>query len=125
MRHCRLDYEAIQPWPVKRPHYVKAAGVLTPLPEGALTDPDLIHALEAGDIMPIIPDDEPVFILRAKDITAPDVLDFWVRLNGQDVTTALRVQAFAQEMRAYAAEHYDGGKMADTPHDLLRAHPVA
>ena len=77
--------------------------------------------------MPIIPDDEPVFVLRAKDRNAPAVLEFWAfkTENDEDATletlaTAQRVREFADEMRLYADQNYGGGKLADTPPDLLR-----
>lgn len=115
MKHCRTDYEAIQPWPTKRPHHADVAG------ERSLDVPESIW----GDADPIIPDDEPVFILRAKDITAPEVVRYWAQLqreiDGGDESTAERVDAFADEMGRYAADHYSGGKVADTPHEWLQA----
>jgi hypothetical protein len=81
---------------------------------------------------PIIPDDEPVFLLRAKDITAPDTVRAWAeyrrmtRRAAADVAhipyddTEKRAREWAEEMEQYAAEHYEGGKIPDTPEGMLR-----
>lgn len=123
MRHCRSDYEAIQPWPIKRPHHVKIDGGLTTIGDVPLNDPAFVAAVERGTITPIIPDDEPVFILRAKDRTAPAIVRAWATAQLDDPDgdhlTAYRVREFADEMEAYAAAHYNGGKLADTPAHLL------
>lgn len=99
MRHARLDYEAIQPWPTKRPHHMRFV---------------------AGQGEPVIPDDEPVFVLRAKDRSAPDLVRLWAEVNAHDSHVAGKVKAWADEMERYANEHYAGGKAPDTPHELLR-----
>lgn len=126
MRHLRRDYDAIQPWPVKRPHH----GVVTE--EGTDGEPVRVKYLDltedsleqlGNSVEPVIPDDEPVFLLRAKDITAPDVVRMWatlVRQRGGDPALVDRVTAYADEMQAYAEEHYNGGKTPDTEHFLLR-----
>lgn len=108
MRHARSDYEAIQPWPTKRPHHVKQNGVL------AMDVPPEMTGY------PIIPDDEPVFILRAKDITAPAIVRLWCQAQediGGDPVVAERIQRWADEMESYGREH--GAKVPDTPHEFL------
>lgn len=94
MIHARLDYEAIQPWPQKRPH------------------------TELN-----IPEDEPVFLLRAKDVTAPTTVRCWAKfaeVEGADPELVGKVRAWADRMEDYAREHYNGGKRPDTPFGALR-----
>lgn len=123
MRHCREDYEAIQPFPTRRPHYVKIDG------ETVLAGDE--HLGKHMD--PIIPDDEPVFLLRAKDRNAPFLVRQWARelrveaegmpegrARSEAFDLADRVDAWAAHMVAYAFEHYDGGKVPDTPAELLK-----
>lgn len=125
MRHCREDYEAIQPWPTKRPHHVKDGVV------GVILNYDVeaedAAARQAGydgdprNIQPLIPDDEPVFLIRAQDVVGPAVVNEWARLaeiNGADPALCERVRQFAHEMKAYADEH--GKKTPDTPPALLK-----
>jgi hypothetical protein len=56
MLHARSDYDCIQPWPQKRPHYGQVDGIKGPI---------------AGDnfdnVGPIIPEDEPVALIRGQD----------------------------------------------------------
>lgn len=77
-----------------------------------------------------IPFDEPVFVLRAKDQTAPSVVRAWARLNQSSGPyradrhgASLICQAAlaqADRMEDYAREHYNGGKEADAPEGTLR-----
>lgn len=139
MRHLRQDYEAIQPWPTKRPHIVKCDGEVirqVGVAFRSLEDDRLITMAEDAqpDIEPLIPDDEPVFLLRAKDAAAPRIVRDWAELTHaasgnnhlgpncpcEPCKLYERVMAWADEMEAYAAEHYDGGKVADTPPGMLR-----
>jgi hypothetical protein len=113
MRHAREDYEAIQPFPTKRPHHVRVDGDLvmdSELPLGVYMDP-------------IIPDDEPVFLIRAKDIVGPETVRMWAQFSedaGADSELVFKVREWAQEMENYAAAHYNGGKVADTPEGILK-----
>lgn len=69
-----------------------------------------------------IPDDEPVFLLRATDLAAPAAVESWAHLaaaHGADPELTARVRAWADDMRAWAAEHADGGKIPDAPLDQL------
>lgn len=112
MKHARKDYEAIQPWPTKRPHFARD-------PEAGVVLFDAPSIDEAA-IEPIIPEDEPVFILRAKDISAPDVVRYWCDRQealGGDPLVVHHIRQFADEMAAYGDAH--GAKVADTPHELL------
>lgn len=113
MKHLRDDYNAIQAYPTKRQHFVRING----------------ETVKAGDehlglhMDPIIPDDEPVFLLRAKDKTAPYVVRTWAdaaERAGADKDLCERVREFAHEMELYAETHYAGGKTPDTPKNLLQ-----
>ena len=63
-----------------------------------------------------IPQDEPVFLIRAQDITAPDVVRYWAQkalaanADGKIVATAM-VQA--ERMQRWQEEH--GSKVPDMP----------
>lgn len=79
MKHLRTDYEAIQPWPTKRRHIVKDR-------DGANRHEDDAD-LDIGDVPhPIISDDEPVFLLRAKDRFAPGLVVEWAELLDEQGT---------------------------------------
>ncbi len=109
MRHCRTDYEAIQPWPTARRRFAKVAGVVEEAP------------LAFPEVQPIIPDDEPVFVLRSADVSGPDVVRYWADRNeadGGDPATVERVRRWADEMEAYGVAN--GTKVPDTPLELLR-----
>lgn len=70
-----------------------------------------------------IPEDEPVFVLRAKDITAPWLVREWSRLvdeRGGDEATVNAVWNWADKMEAYANANYSGGKVPDTNPEYLR-----
>lgn len=115
MRHLRADYDAIQPWPTKRPHIVR----------DPLAGPVEIKATSIDEraLEPIIPDDEPVFLLRAKDKVAPWAVHAWANnasALGADQDLVDRVHAFAEEMSEYARQHHRGGKVPDVPPGLLR-----
>lgn len=113
MQHLRKDYDAIQPWPVKRPHIAKINGITR---EHELTDDHL-----DDDLQPIIPDDEPVFLLRARDISAPIIVRFWAEVNrniGTDPLLCERVREWADTMSQYGREH--GSHLPDTPEGMLR-----
>lgn len=113
MRHLRSDYDAIQPFPQKRPHTVKIDGV----------------TVDAGDehlgkhMDPIIPEDEPVFLIRAKDVVGPAVVRTWAHMAaeaGADPDLCLRVAEWADEMELYATHSHTGPQVPDTPEGRLR-----
>ncbi len=47
-----------------------------------------------------IPDDEPVFILRGKDLLAPETVYQWVRIAELNKVNADKVQRAREHMRA-------------------------
>lgn len=66
----------------------------------------------------IIPDDEPVFLIRAQDYVAPDAVRAWAELASNagasdDIVTAALAQAEAMEQ--WHNEH--GAHIPDLPHD--------
>lgn len=113
MKHLRADYDAIQPFPTKRKHFVVI--------DGQKVEADDEHLGKHMD--PIIPDDEPVFLIRSKDIVGPRIVELWAhnaRSEGADDALCDRVLEFAMEMQEYARVHYNGGKAPDTPEGMLR-----
>jgi len=69
----------------------------------------------------LIGDDEPVFLLRAKDLFAPDTLRFWARMVQESNTDgshelALSVNNFADFMNEWQKKN--GFKIPDTPNDI-------
>lgn len=78
----------------------------------------MIHAREdynrIQDPSGKIAQDEPVFLLRAKDRTAPQILDEWARLQrffGGDMRLADMATEHAKLMREWQAKN--GCKLAD------------
>lgn len=64
----------------------------------------------------LIPDDEPVFLLRAQDASAPEVLRFWADehiRNGGDPALASIAESHADAMEQWQRLH--GKKPADLP----------
>ena len=64
----------------------------------------------------IIPQDEPVFLIRGQDAVAPEAVEAWAELaeragSDGDIITAARSQA--REMRRWGKEH--GDKIPDLP----------
>lgn len=58
--------------------------------------------------------DEPVFTLRAQDVTSPEVIEFWIRKvaeKGGAGPKLAQAQADAEAFRAWQAEH--GCKVPD------------
>lgn len=92
MRHLRSDYDAVQPWPVQRPH------------------------IETN-----FEEDEPVFILRPRDSVAADTVRHWAELAQEAGAEEHLVDAameWADEMETWAATH-GGAKVPDTPKERL------
>lgn len=117
MRHLRDDYNAIQPWPVKRPHHAKIDGELRMntgyLPDGGY-DPQ-------HEPQPIIPDDEPVFLIRGQDPiggqTVRAYADYAERC-GADPAMVQAIYVWADRMEEYAESKQHGAP--DVPKGLLR-----
>ena len=64
----------------------------------------------------IIPEDEPVFLLRAQDIVAPQVVEAWAiaaHAAGANEDIVQHAYEHAQFMRKWQAEH--GSKVPDMP----------
>lgn len=64
----------------------------------------------------LIPEDEPVFLLRAQDVTAPAVVEYWIMKAGdagalRNIINAAKEQVDA--MRKWQREH--GIKIPDMP----------
>ena len=65
----------------------------------------------------IIPEDEPVFLLRAQDTVAPEIVDTWASLAEEDGAAPNIVEAaikHAQAMRKWQGDH--GSKIPDMPY---------
>jgi hypothetical protein len=115
MRHLRKDYDAIQAWPTKRPHIAKRQEETVDYGEGL----EEIESFPPPN--PIIPNDEPVFLLRARDTVAPEIVRYWadmVQSKGGEASLCDRVRDWADEMEQYGRDH--GNKVPDTPSEYLR-----
>jgi len=65
----------------------------------------------------LIPDDEPVFLLRAQDKSAPATLRFWAvenRSAGGDEALSALAELWASNMEQW--QRLNGSKAADGPH---------
>lgn len=112
MKHLRKDYDAIQPFPVKRPHHVKINDTLVM---------DLDKDWLESQAQPLIPDDEPVFLLRGQDPASWRAVLAYAQeaLNlGADPNLVDRISEYAEEMRAYAMDKNHGAP--DVPEGMLR-----
>lgn len=72
------------------------------------------------DLTGRIPYDEPVFVLRAQDALAPELVRAWAeRLEERGGASAMSAAArgWADEMEAWAREH--GCKLPDAPEDVF------
>lgn len=120
MRHLRSDYDAIQPFPVKRSHVVKVDGETV---DANRESPEHLSVL-GRHMEPLIPDDEPVFLLRGQDPIAAEVVKtyaFILELRGGDQHVAQRIQEWAEYMKKYAEEKQHG--LPDVPPGALRPAP--
>ena len=67
-----------------------------------------------------IPDDEPVFVLRAQDTNAPDVVRLWCQLSSEDGANSKMVMAasaWADVMEDWQYHH--GSKVPDVPEGVF------
>lgn len=65
-----------------------------------------------------IPQDEPVFLLRGQDISAPETLRYWAVRNatvGGSYKASLMALEWAERMEEWQEEMEFGGKPADLP----------
>lgn len=72
---------------------------------------------ETSDPHKVIPAGEPVFLLRAQDVNAPDAVHLWADLAERsgaapEIVSNARLQA--RLMKAWQESH--GAKVADLPH---------
>lgn len=68
-------------------------------------------------------EDEPVFLLRAKDPAAAATVFYWtqvVKEQGGDPDLVARVIQWSNEMTEWRQKNYPAPKVADTPKELLR-----
>ena len=68
----------------------------------------------------MIPEDEPVFLLRAKDVTAPGVVEYWAKVAADfgaknDIIEAAMRQA--QSMRRWQDDH--DAQVPDAPEEAF------
>lgn len=118
MKHLRSDYNAIQPWPVRRPHTAKLRGeTTTDIPGWMGEDP----AARLNSLTPLIPDDEPVFLIRGQDpvggMAVRAYADYAERC-GADAEMVRQIYAWADRMEAYAEDKQHGAP--DVPAGMLR-----
>ena len=80
----------------------------------------MIHARKdynrIQDPMGIIPEDEPVFLLRAQDIAAPEAVISWIEAHirhGGDIDIAKLALDQVMRMKEWQEKH--GWKKADIP----------
>lgn len=77
---------------------------------------ELRTELANGDLGPGIPPEEPVFLLRAKDIAAPRVVAYWAEaaeLAGADPKMVFMAQDHAVKMNDWQVKQ--GYKVPDLP----------
>lgn len=118
MRHLRADYDAIQPWPVKRPHIAKQDGRTVQVPTD---DIDAEVQVKIGRVQPLIPDDEPVFLLRGQDPAAHRAVLAYAAFAEQEGAAPELVAAvrwWAADMKA-CADRVEHGP-PDVPPGVLR-----
>lgn len=64
-----------------------------------------------------IPEDEPVFLLRGQDLTAPQTVRFWANMNRANPKVELKIvllaEQWANKMEEWQKEHK--AKFADLP----------
>lgn len=116
MKHARSDYDAIQPWPTKRPHICKD------LTGRLILDRDEADMLDASNVAgPIIPDDEPVFLVRGQDLAAIPTAEAWCKAAeelGADAGIVDAVRRHIEVVREWQARH--PAKVPDAPDSALR-----
>ncbi len=96
MKHCRSDWDGIQ---------------------DAYQDPRIISPSSS------IEEDEPVFVLRAKDPAAGATVFYWaavVEEQGGSPELVARVRKWSTEMAEWRQKNHPDKLVADTPLDRLR-----
>lgn len=94
----RPDYDAaLAPWPVHRAHVVRDTDTDELIEVKGPNDRDVDAALAAGKLAPVIPADEPCFLIRGQDVAAPDTVRAYAHLAaGYDVDPGLVAQVLAR-----------------------------
>ena len=79
-----------------------------------------LGALANGDMVVEHPiaDDEPVFLLRARDRTAPATVEYWAVAQGEHSLMTAAAQRIVRDMIAWQEKY--GCKAADAPVSALR-----
>lgn len=70
-----------------------------------------------------IPADEPVFVIRAKDVSAPRVVAYWARINrrlGADPVMCDAVEAWSESLARWQQQHPEQVKVPDVDAALIR-----
>lgn len=70
------------------------------------------------DIAGLIPDDEPVFLIRAKDIVSGDAVRAWADLH--DRAGGDPLMSYAARRHALLMDVWNEKKLADAPEDSIR-----
>lgn len=99
MIHARTDYDRIQ-------------------------DPALHDASLLSEGSTPFGEDEPVFLIRAKDMCGAAAVMAWADENdrmGGDPAISAHVRRWAEKMTAWRVREADGGKMPSAPRSVLRA----
>ncbi len=120
MKHARSDYDCIQPWPTKRPHFARDEGGEKALVPDEIPDEDLEYMAAKGTIQPIIPDDEPVFLIRGQDLAAIPAAEAWCEAAaalGADADIIDAVRRHIEVVRDWQQTH---AKVPDAPAEALR-----
>ena len=68
---------------------------------------DKRYNVPSGYLEDIIPEDEPVFLIRGKDKFARGIIHLWIALNEDKMTPKkiMSLKAHAERMRKWAIEH--------------------
>ena len=82
-----------------------------------------MFALQAKVYLEKIPEDEPVFVLRAQDVYAPSAIIAWSALVGapvngkpaadESIIKSVTARQLAEEMRQWQEKHYLKTKIPD------------
>ena len=65
-----------------------------------------------------IPDDEPLLLLRGRDLLAPEAMDYYLKLRedrGADPIAQSRLREDIEQMRLWQSQHSDRTRMPDQP----------
>lgn len=122
MKHARADYDCIQPWPTKRAHIAKQHGhtVNVPIDDPGWAGIDAAAQLMSGRVQPIIPDDEPVFLIRGQDLAAIPAAEAWCEAAhelGAEPEIIATVRRHIELVREWQQTH---AKVPDAPAGVLR-----